>query len=211
MPLIRLPIILSLTAMNMPNPKNKIIKILNPAKFGMVGVLDRRDLPPESAMLLENADFSKFEGKICKCPGFDLHPLSFPLPIYLDNVLDLGVLNFTSEGGSGIQRALLLVHIEDIDDVFKYYLREYDVLTKSFFPWQTGTGGLPLQGLAAGDTTTPDVIIWQQLSDGAVRGAVGNDLSHKPIWLGYIQRELNKNGFFALYNFTEKTDRKSVV
>ena len=176
-----------------------------------------RDLRPDEVLLLKNADFSEREGAVALHPGFDLSLMSEPLPADLvqENVkiLGVGILSYVQvwDGTTKVNRrkSLAIVQVNDNEGHFAYFKREFDHDDGVWSVWTPFDA--PKIELDYGSSNASDRVRWMQLSDGAIRGAAGNETDEKPLWCGYVNRIAeDDNGFFRKYLGTTESDLDGV-
>ncbi|RJQ87729.1 MAG: hypothetical protein C4519_00330 [Desulfobacteraceae bacterium] len=175
-----------------------------PGARGMVSSSDPLDVPPEAGLLVENADFSRKLGALCKRPGFDLHALAAGLPPEAGVILSLAYLPYvkvwddlgTTKINQHTGRLIVQVNGEHGLD---YYYREINLDTGAIGAWSL------LQSSLDCGTTRADRIRWV-LEPGVLRGVCGNWEDSYPVWMGYIDRAIaDHNGYFHDFTYRGAT------
>jgi hypothetical protein len=171
---------------------------------GMISASDPLDVPPEAALYLENADFSRKLGALCKRPGFDIYTLAEGLPVDMGLILSLGwfpyikVWNDAGETKINERRGRVIVQVNG-EHGLDFYYRELNLDTGA---WEAWSG---LQSSLNYGATRADRIRWL-VEPGVMRGVCGNWFDSFPIWIGYVDRNQTEgNGFFHDYTFNGGT------
>jgi hypothetical protein len=186
-----------------------------PGIKGMVSAADLRDVPPEYASYLLNADLSREFGAIRKAPGFDRHDADNPLPDNFPPVLSMGWFTYvdvwrtgTSEDPSNSRMGRLIVQCNGnpsgTELPFDFYYRDYSYDDDEWLAWQGPFTNEDIYG-----AIKPDRIRWS-VFPGVIRGACGAESDSDPLWMGYVNRNADDdNGYF--HDYIDLSDQHTFV